>query len=68
MAEDKGQDIADLSLAEMQSVEARITADIFAALTVDSSVASRTSYGGTAPENVRAQVAAARRRFLDGAA
>ncbi len=68
MAEDKGQDIADLSLAEMQSVEARITADIFAVLTVDSSVASRTSYGGTAPENVRAQVAAARRRFLDGAA
>ena len=68
MAEDKGQDIADLSLAEMQSVEARITADIFAVLTIDSSVASRTSYGGTAPENVRAQVAAARRRFLDGAA
>ena len=44
-----------LTLAEMQSVEPAITEDIFGYLTVDKSVRSRTSYGGTAPPNVRAQ-------------
>jgi argininosuccinate lyase len=39
----------------MQSVEPNITADIFSVLTVEASVASRTSYGGTAPANVAAQ-------------
>jgi argininosuccinate lyase len=44
-----------LSLAEMQKVEPRLTQDIFTVLSVESSVRSRTSFGGTAPENVRAQ-------------
>ena len=57
VAEDKGCDLADLSLAEMQSVEAGITEDVFSVLTVDASVASRTSYGGTAPVQVREQIA-----------
>jgi argininosuccinate lyase len=39
----------------MQSVEPRITQDVFAVLGVDRSVRSRTSYGGTAPEQVRRQ-------------
>lgn len=52
MAEAKGIDLAGLSLAEMQSVEPGITADIFSVLTVEASVASRTSHGGTAPANV----------------
>jgi argininosuccinate lyase len=56
--------LADLPLAEMQAVEPRITADVFAVLGVEASAASRTSYGGTAPDNVRAQAASARERFL----
>jgi argininosuccinate lyase len=65
MAEDKGCDLEDLSLAEMQSVEAGITDAVYDVLGVDRSVASRTSFGGTAPENVRAAVKAARARFLE---
>ncbi len=55
MAEARGVDLADLSLAEMQGVEPNITVDIFSVLTVEASVASRTSYGGTAPANVAEQ-------------
>jgi argininosuccinate lyase len=44
-----------LSLAEMQSVEPRICEAVFAVLGVENSVRSRTSFGGTAPKNVRAQ-------------
>ncbi|MBX3512656.1 MAG: argininosuccinate lyase [Xanthobacteraceae bacterium] len=44
-----------LPLAEMQSVEPRITDDVFNVLSVTKSVASRVSYGGTAPKNVRVQ-------------
>jgi argininosuccinate lyase len=36
----------------MQSVEPRITGDVFSVLSVEASVRSRTSFGGTAPENV----------------
>jgi argininosuccinate lyase len=57
LAEGRGVDLAGLSLAEMQGVEPRITADVFGVLTVAASVASRTSYGGTAPANVAAQAA-----------
>ncbi|WP_085907398.1 argininosuccinate lyase [Kiloniella majae] len=64
LAEDKGCDISDLSLEEMQSVETRISQDIFRVLTVEQSAQSRTSFGGTAPENVKAAAKAARERFL----
>jgi argininosuccinate lyase len=37
----------------MKTVEPRITEEVFSVLTVEASVASRTSYGGTAPDNVR---------------
>ncbi|SDW64024.1 argininosuccinate lyase [Litoreibacter albidus] len=57
LAEDKGCDLPDLSLADMTGVHAKITRDVFDVLGVHNSVASRTSYGGTAPDNVRAQVA-----------
>lgn len=63
LAEDKGCDLADLSLAQMQSVEAGITDDVFSVLTVDASVASRVSYGGTAPSQVRKQIALWRDRL-----
>jgi len=64
LAEDKNCDLQDLSLAEMQSIEPGITEQARAVLSVESSVASRTSFGGTAPDNVRAQVAAAKTRWL----
>ncbi len=51
-AEAKGCDLAGLTLAEMQATEPRITANVFGVLTVEASVASRISYGGTAPANV----------------
>ena len=57
LAEDKGVDLPDLTLADMQSVHSAITSDIFDVLGVHNSVASRTSYGGTAPARVRAQIA-----------
>ena len=56
-AEAKGCDLAGLSLAEMQAEEPGSTADVFGVLTVDASVASRTSYGGTAPSNVAREAA-----------
>ncbi|CAN1550300.1 ArgH Argininosuccinate lyase [Rhabdaerophilaceae bacterium] len=60
LASSKKLDLEKLSLAEMQSVEPRITADVFSVLGVTNSIKSRTSYGGTAPANVRAQA----RRWL----
>ncbi|ADO41757.1 argininosuccinate lyase [Ketogulonicigenium vulgare] len=56
LAEGKACDLPDLTLADMQGVHAGIRADIFDVLGVQNSVASRTSYGGTAPTNVRAQI------------
>jgi argininosuccinate lyase len=57
-------DLAELPLEEMQRVEKRITPAIYRVLTVERSVASRKSFGGTAPANVARAVHAARRRFL----
>ncbi len=56
MAEEKGCDLPELTIADMQTVHAGITDAIFDVLGVDNSVRSRTSYGGTAPDNVRAQI------------
>ena len=57
LAERKGCDLPDLTLAEMQTGHAGITQEVYSVLGVENSVASRTSYGGTAPDQVRAQVA-----------
>ena len=53
LAEDKGCGLEALTLAELQAVDPRIEAAALAMLGVDSSVASRRSFGGTAPERVR---------------
>ncbi|MDX2143196.1 MAG: argininosuccinate lyase [Rhodospirillaceae bacterium] len=66
LAETKKCELGQLSLADLQSIEPRITADVLSVLTVEAAAASRTSYGGTAPDNVRAQAKAARDRFLGG--
>ena len=63
MAEGKGCDLPDLTLADMQSVHSGIRADVFDVLGVENSVRSRRSYGGTAPDQVRAQIAAWRERL-----
>jgi argininosuccinate lyase len=57
LAESKGCDLPDLSLDEMKTAHSAITDGVFTVLTVENSVASRTSYGGTAPVQVRAQIA-----------
>lgn len=58
MAEKKGCDLPDLSIAELTSVHPAITQDVYSVLGVHNSVASRQSFGGTSPERVREQVAA----------
>lgn len=69
LAEGKGCELEELSPEELSEIDKRLTADALGVVTVDASVNSRTSYGGTAPDNVRSQIAAARTRFLakDGA-
>jgi argininosuccinate lyase len=64
LAEERGVGLAELPLETMQEVEAGIGSEVFAVLSVERSVASRDSLGGTAPERVRAAVAEARERFL----
>ena len=60
LAADKKIGLEKLTLAEMQSVEPKITADVFTILGVEKSVRSRTSFGGTAPSNVKREA----RRWL----
>jgi len=60
LAEDRNVPLADLPLEALQAIDARIDARIFGVLTVDASVASRQSHGGTAPDQVRARIADAR--------
>ncbi|MFY9627562.1 MAG: argininosuccinate lyase [Methylocystis sp.] len=55
IASERGVGLDELKLADLQGVEPRITQDVFGVLGVDKSVASRTSYGGAAPANVRVQ-------------
>ncbi|HMK90161.1 MAG TPA: argininosuccinate lyase [Methylocystis sp.] len=55
LAASRGVGLEQLALAELQGVEPRITQEVFEVLGVDRSVESRTSYGGTAPANVRAR-------------
>jgi argininosuccinate lyase len=54
-AADEGIPLHRVPLAAMQAIEPRISNEVFSVLSVDCSVKSRTSFGGTAPKNVRAQ-------------
>jgi argininosuccinate lyase len=63
-AEAKGCTLAELPLAELQAVEPAIIPAVYDVLDPDRSVASRVSFGGTAPECVRGAVVEARKRFL----
>ena len=55
LAAERGVALERLPLADMRSVEPRMTADAFGVLGVERSVKSRTSYGGAAPANVMRQ-------------
>jgi argininosuccinate lyase len=63
LAESRGVALDALPLEDLKAIDARIDERVFDALSVDASVAARASYGGTAPEQVRMQVAAARARL-----
>jgi len=63
-AEARGCILADLPLAEFQAVEPAIDETVYQVLDVERSVASRASYGGTAPSRVREAIVAARRKYL----
>ena len=60
LAEEQNCSLADLTLDQFQAIDKRIGSDVFSVLSVDASVASRSSYGGTAPDQVRVQIAKAR--------
>ncbi|WP_339798164.1 argininosuccinate lyase [uncultured Hyphomonas sp.] len=62
-AEEKTCDLSDLTLADMQSVNAEITDAVFDVLTVEASASSRTSYGATSPVRVAEQVAQWKQRL-----
>ncbi len=59
-AEELGVRLDQLAYAEFQAIDPRVNESLYDVLSVDASVASRTSFGGTAPANVRAAIAAAR--------
>jgi argininosuccinate lyase len=59
-AEERGCDLADLALDALKAIDERIDERVYDVLSVDASVRSRTSYGGTAPERVREQITAAK--------
>jgi argininosuccinate lyase len=59
-AESAGTPLADLPIETLKAIDPRIDERIYAVLTVDASVASRKSHGGTAPDQVRARIAQAR--------
>jgi argininosuccinate lyase len=61
LAEQQNCSLADLTLEQFQAIDRRIGSDVFSVLSVDASVASRSSYGGTAPDQVRVQIAKARK-------
>ena len=60
LAEGKGCALDALSIDDLQCVDPRITQAVYSVLSVDASVASRTSYGGTAPTEVRQRIAEAK--------
>jgi argininosuccinate lyase len=60
-AESAGTPLADLPIETLKAIDPRIDERIYAVLTVDASVASRKSHGGTAPDQVRARIAQARK-------
>lgn len=64
LAESKGVTLDDLSLIEMESVHKKITKAVYKAIAIETCVARRQSFGGTAPKQVKAAIAAAKKAYL----
>ena len=64
MAEARGCDLKELSLEELQGFDPRIDEAVFEVLSLDKSVASRTSHGGTAPGKVAEALSRAKVKYL----
>ncbi|MBL81492.1 MAG: argininosuccinate lyase [Rhodospirillaceae bacterium] len=64
LADERGCELNDLSLEELQSIEPKLTGAVQSVLSIDHAVAARSSYGGTAPDQVRARITEARAQFL----
>mgnify|MGYP000865160837 FL=1 len=67
-ADEAGMALADLSIETLHAIDARIDERVYSVLTVDASVASRISHGGTAPTQVRARIAQAKGELAEGGA
>ena len=65
LAEERGCGLGELPLPDLQAIDGRVTPAVFEVLGAENSARSRASYGGTAPDNVRAQIQAAKKRFLE---
>ena len=63
LADEKGCTLEELSFEEMAEVEPRLTKDVMGFLSVAGAAAARTSFGGTAPDEVRRQITAARQNY-----
>ena len=68
LAEERALPLAELPLAELQVIDPRIDERVLSVLTVDASVASRMSHGGTAPAQVRLRIAQAKAELTEGGA
>ena len=66
LAAQRGVDLDALPLADMQAIEPLITAEVISILKVENAVAARRSFGGTAPAEVSARIADAKKRFHIG--
>jgi argininosuccinate lyase len=64
LAESKKAGLEKLALEDLQSIHSSITKDVFSVLSVQNSVKSRTSFGGTAPNEVRRQIRYWKKRIL----
>jgi argininosuccinate lyase len=64
LAESKTAGLEKLALEDLQSIHSGITKDVFSVLSVQNSVKSRTSFGGTAPNEVRRQIRYWKKRIL----
>jgi argininosuccinate lyase len=61
LAEEQGRKLWELSLEDLRAIDERIEAGVFNVLSLDASVKSRTSFGGTAPAQVKKRIEAARK-------
>ena len=59
---DRGKELTDITIDEWRGFSSRIEEDIFSAITLDASVAARSSTGGTSPERVREEIERAMKR------